>query len=159
MTTWARWLTSNNCTRRSSSGTQGQRTLTYQCVNDFHQELVAPAAAPAFHDEAHSPVGVLLEDREGEAVQPGDVRPQHALPDSRVVLAERHVEGPMARVLHRPVASHRAGEQRHAHRQTAEVVTDLEALLTPLHAPRRHYADRLQGLPPGLARQALGSRH
>src|SRR4051794_21502859 len=92
----------DSSTSSKPPSSQGQRTLGYQCVNDFHQELVAPAAAPAFHDEAHPPVGVLLEDREGEAVQPGDVRPQHALPDSRVVLAERHVEGPMARVLDVP---------------------------------------------------------
>ena len=28
----------------AAPATQGRRTLTYQCVNDFHQELVAPAA-------------------------------------------------------------------------------------------------------------------
>ena len=103
-------------------------------------------------------VGVLLEDREGEAVEPGDVRPQDPLPDPRVVLAERHVEGPMARVLHRPVASHRPGEQLHAHRQAAEVVADLDALLLALPPQRRHHADRFQPLPLGLAGQALGGR-
>src|SRR3954469_18620608 len=38
----------------------------------------------------------------------------------------------MARVLHRPVAAHRTGEQVHVHRQAAEVVADLDA---PLLAP------------------------
>src|SRR4051794_6243022 len=88
--------------RAESRLRQGYRTIACKCINEFYQELGAPAAAPVFHDEAHSPVGVLLEDREGEAVQPGAVRPQHALADSRVVLAERHVEGPMARVLDVP---------------------------------------------------------
>ena len=36
------------------------------------------------------------------------------------------------------------------HRQAAEVVADLDALLSPSRPPRRHHADRLQPLPLGL---------
>src|SRR5260370_16039761 len=82
---------------------------------------------------------MLLEDREREAIQAGDVRAQPPLADAGVVLAERHVEGPMARVLHRPVAPHRPGEQLDVHRQAAEVVADLYyPPISPSPPPPRH---------------------
>src|ERR1700727_1859263 len=86
--------TSATMATSATSGQQGQRTLTCSCSNHFHQELVGPAAGAAPHDQALPPVGVLLEDRQREAVQPGDVRAQYPLPDPRVVLAERHIEAP-----------------------------------------------------------------
>ena len=113
------------------------------------RKFFAPAAAAALHDQALA-VGMLLQERQREAVQPGEVLAQVPLADPRFVLAKRHIEAPMTAILDAPVAPHRAGELLHVHRQTADVVADLDGLLpltqaadvttpidfSPFHSPK-----------------------
>jgi hypothetical protein len=74
--------------RRNSAGSwtacsnlQGQLQLSHYSRKDFHQELVAPTAAAAFHDDAVL-ARMLLEQRQREAVEPGKVLAHMRIPNA-----------------------------------------------------------------------------
>src|SRR5258708_9863080 len=92
-----------------SGFSQGQLQLRYDTRKAFHQEVLVPAAQAAFHDDAVF-AGMLLEKRQRQAIEPGEVLANVAAADARVVLAEGHVERPVAGVLDAPMAARRAGE-------------------------------------------------
>src|SRR5262245_37425658 len=140
---------------RSRGGTQGQRTLTCWSRNDFDQEGVAPAAAPTFHDQALA-AGMLLQQRQREPVQPGEVLAQVPLAKPGLVLAERHVETPVTAILDTPVPPNSPGESLDVRRQAADVVADLDALLPVPTAARCRHPDRLQPFPLQQPRELLG---
>lgn len=52
--------------------TQGQLQLTLCSGKDFEQEVVAPAAGAAFHGDAVL-LGMLLQERQREAIEPGEI--------------------------------------------------------------------------------------
>ena len=60
---------------------QGQRTLSCLSGAGMDEEFVAPAAGAAFHGQAVF-AWVLFEQRQREAVQPGEVLPQMLVSDS-----------------------------------------------------------------------------
>jgi hypothetical protein len=65
---------------------QGQRTLTSRSNNDFHQVVVAPAATSPLHGDTLA-TGRLLQQREGEPVEPGEILAEVLVPHPRVILA------------------------------------------------------------------------
>ncbi len=137
---------------------QGQHSLNHCPSNNFQQELRAPTTLSAFHDEA-STAGMLLQQREREAIEPRKILAQVLLPDARLVLAVGHVQAPVAGVLYAPVTPDRVRELLHAHIKTADVITCLNSLLSVAKARGIHHTDGLQALPPLPSGQALGNRH
>src|SRR5436190_7752366 len=87
-------------------GPQGQRSLSSSTGKDLEKVVLIPTTTVASHRDALA-IAVLLQQGQGEAIQPGHILPQPLLPDPRLVLAIRHVEDPMAAVLDAPVAPHR----------------------------------------------------
>src|ERR1700757_50381 len=90
---------------------------------------------------------MLLQQRQGEPVQPCEVLPQVPLADPRLVLAKRHVQDPVTTILDTSMAPNRAGELLHVHTPAADGVAGLARLLPVPEAARRHTPDRLQSLP------------
>src|SRR5512143_2959395 len=101
---------------------------------------------------------MLLQQRQRESAQPPEVLTQVLFAVPRFVLAERHVQDPVAAVLDTPMAPDRAGELLDLHLQAADVVTDLDRLLPVPEAARRHQPDRPQPPPEHEPGQLLRSR-
>src|SRR5512143_3610921 len=101
---------------------------------------------------------MLLQQRQRESAQPPEVLTQVLFAVPRFVLAERHVQDPVATVLDTPMAPDRAGELLDVHLQAADVVTGLDRLLPVPQAARRHQPDRPQPLPEGEPGQLPGGR-
>src|SRR5438105_6103966 len=106
----------------SRTNPQGQLPLRDDTRKDFHQVILVPAAEAAFHGDAVL-AGMLLQERQRQAVEPGEVLADVSAADARIVLAERHVEGPIASVFDTPMSARRAGEALNAHFQAADVIT------------------------------------
>src|SRR5208337_175841 len=104
-------------------GQQGQRSLNRCPGKDFQHEVFVPTTTATFHGDALA-LGMLLQERQGEAIEPSKVLPQRLFSDPRLVLAKDHIENPMAGVFDTPVTPNGFGEQLHAHGQTADVVAD-----------------------------------
>lgn len=69
-------------TSEKSAGLQGQRPLNRCAGKHFQQEVFAPSATAPLHDDAGA-AGMLLEEREREAVEPGEVLPDGTCPRNR----------------------------------------------------------------------------
>src|SRR4051794_16570632 len=84
----SRWST---CRVTARTSTQGQRSLNRCSGKDFQQEVLVPAATATFHDQAVA-TGMLLQQREREAIEPRKVLPEVLVPNARFILAIRHVQ-------------------------------------------------------------------
>ena len=87
----------------SGSIGQGQRPLKRCSDEDFQQEVVAPTATPSLHGEALA-AGMLLQQGQRQAIQPGEVLTQVLISNPRLILAVRDVESPVAAILDAPMA-------------------------------------------------------
>jgi hypothetical protein len=76
---------------------QGQRSLKHCSGKDFQQEVVTPTATAALHGEAFA-AGMLLQQRESEAVEPRKIFTHVFVANARLVLAIGDVETPVAGV-------------------------------------------------------------
>ena len=52
---------------------QGQLQLRRCYAKDLQQEIVVPAATAAFHHDAGATVGMLLQQRQRESIEPSEV--------------------------------------------------------------------------------------
>ena len=73
-----------NSAKSNEAPPQGRLQLTCESRTDFEQEVVAPGTASAFHGDAVF-FGMLLQEREGQAVEPGKVFPPLLVADARIV--------------------------------------------------------------------------
>src|SRR4051812_17464157 len=108
---------------RAESGrrSQGQRPLKFCSSKDFQQEVVAPTATTSLHGEALA-TGMLLQQRQGESIEPGHVLAQVLVPDAGFILAVRDVETPVAAILDAPMTPDGVRESLHAHPEAADVI-------------------------------------
>src|SRR5260370_7867772 len=97
---------------------------------DFQQEVVAPTATASFHDGALFVVGMLLQQRQGEAIQPSKVLAHVRLSDARFVFAVDHIQTPMTAILDPPMTADRTRELLYAHPPAADVITRLDGFFT-----------------------------
>src|SRR3982751_765852 len=111
----------------TASPWQGQRSLNHCSGKDFQQEVLVPAATAPLHGQAVA-TGMLLQQREREAIEPRKVLTEVLVPNARFILAIRHVQAPVAGVLNAPVTADRMGETLHTDRQTADVIANLDRL-------------------------------
>ena len=88
---------------------QGQRSLKRCSGKDFEHELVVPTATTAFHDEAFA-AGMLLQQRESEAIEPCKVFTHVFIPNTRLILAIGNVETPVTGIFDAPVTADSVGE-------------------------------------------------
>src|SRR5512135_3876698 len=98
---------------------QGQRSLKRCSGQDFQQEVVAPTATAAFHGEAFA-AGMLLQQRQAEAVEPRKILTHVLVANARRVLAIGDVETPGAAALNAPVTADGVGESLHAYPEAAD---------------------------------------
>ena len=141
--------------RHDGPGPAATKTLPGK---DFQQEVFVPAATAAFHGDAVV-AGMLLQERQREAVEPGEVLPQMFHPrirdsSSRYVISR--IQWQLFSIA--PMTPDRSGESLHAHRQAADVVADLDRLLAVCDAatsPCRSTSSPSTVVPPG---QVLGDR-
>lgn len=94
---------------------------------------------------------MLLQRREREPIQPGDILSQPLVSDAGFVFAVGEVETPMA--------ANGAGEALHAQVQAAEERADVSGLLAVTHAREDRHADRPEPFPAAEPRQVLRGRH
>ena len=124
----AQWLGEIRLAIKDARGTkQGQRSLNRCSGKDFQHEVIAPTATAAFH--GHTVVtGMLLQQRQREAIEPCKVFTQVLIPNARLILAIGEIETPMTTVFNTPMTADRVGESLHAHRKTADVIANLNRL-------------------------------
>ena len=131
---------------------QGQRSLNCCPSKDFQQEVVAPTATAAFHGHTVA-ARMLLQQRQCEASQPCKVLTHVLIPDARLILAIGDIQTPVTTIFNAPMTADRVGEPLHVHRQTADVVADLNRLLPVTKAlatsPSRSTSDPFHSLNPG----------
>ena len=122
---------------------------------DLDHEFIIPAAHASFHDEAFL-AGVLLDQGQRKAAEPGKVFRQLTMSCTLCVFAVGHVETPMACVFNAPVVADRSGKLFHAETQAADVIANLQCFLLGTHAVINDQADRPQPFPPRLSLQIGG---
>ena len=142
----------------SGMAVQGQRSLKRCSGKDFEHERVVPTATTAFHDEAFA-AGMLLQQRESEAIEPCKVFTHVFIPNTRLILAIGNGETPVTGIFNAPVTADSVGESLHTHPKTADVMANLERLIPVANALRYHHADRLHAFPQFEPGQALRHRH
>src|SRR5262249_45961213 len=120
-------------------------------------EVFAPAATVALHGHTLA-AGMLLQQRQREPPQPGNILAQVPIPNPRFVLAISDIEAPVTAILDPPMTPDGVGESLHTHREAADVVADFDGLLPLTKAAGRRHPDRLQPCPLRHPRQILRGR-
>src|SRR5258708_36176901 len=102
---------------------------------------------------------MLLQQRQGEAIQASKVLAHVRLSDERLAFAVDHIQAPMTAILDPPMTADRTRELLYAHRQAADVITRLDGFFTVTHANQSRQANRLQTFPYFQTLQLLGHWH
>src|SRR5262245_5614743 len=116
------------------------------------EEGVIPAGLLALALEGAF-AGVLFEDGQGDAAEPGEVLGGIAGAGAAGVLAEDHVEDPMDAVLNAPMAADPCGQHLGQFLDAGDVVVRLVAVLVRLTPLAADVDDGLEPLPVGLGAQ------
>ena len=129
--------------------------LHHKLCSEQHlfQIAVIPAGGEAFRLHPHPLALLVLQQAQGHAANHGEVGVGVPLPDATPVLAERHVELPMAAILDPPMPSDRRTEAPGGQLLAQDVVADLVTRLPASHRVADRHADPLQALPAGSVGQ------
>jgi len=104
-------------------------------------------------------VRVLFQQTDRESFQPGQILSRMTITDSAFVLAKRHVQTPVQRVLDGPMASDERGESSGIRLERADVVTNVAADLVAAFAHPDRQADRSEADPLSRRIDLVGDRN
>ena len=106
---------------------QGQRTLNSFDTKDLHQEVIIPATDSSFHGEAVL-AGMLFQQRQSEASEPGKILSDRPLTSSQSVFSVSDIQTPVTCRFDSPVPANSRGKLLNAKWQTADEIANINFL-------------------------------
>src|SRR3954464_12541267 len=139
--------------RRWSTGRLHHKSCPEQHLFEI---VVVPTGCEPFSLHSHLLALLILQQAQSHPANDGEVGVGMPLPDATPVLAERHIESPMAAILDPPMPSDRSPEAAGAELLAQDGVTPVIARLAATHRVADRHPDPLQAPPAGSIGQVFG---